>query len=76
MRRNEKMRDFAFLIAGIGIGSGVALLLAPSNGKELRYAIGRGCRTTAKNINRQAEVMLDRAEDFLEHARRGANRKY
>lgn len=67
MRRN-KMRDFAFLIAGIGIGSGIGLLLAPSSGRELRYAIGRGCRRTAKNINRQAEVLLDRAEDVLEHA--------
>jgi len=40
----RKMRDFAFLIAGLGIGSGVALLLAPAEGEDMRYAIRRGDR--------------------------------
>jgi hypothetical protein len=34
-----KMRDIAFLIAGIGISSEVGLLLAPSSGEQLRYAL-------------------------------------
>lgn len=62
------LRDIAFLIAGIGIGSGVALLLAPSSGEEVRHAIGRGYRKTVKNIGRRTEDLRDRAEDLLEHA--------
>lgn len=64
----RSIRDFAFLLAGIGIGSGVALLLAPSEGEEVRHAIGRGYRKTVKRIGRQAEALRDRAEDFLDHA--------
>jgi hypothetical protein len=63
-----KVRDIAFLITGIGIGSGVALLLAPDSGQEIRHAIGRGCRKTVKTIGRRTEDLRDRAEDFLEHA--------
>jgi len=62
------VRDVAFLVTGIGIGSGVALLLAPSSGEEVRYAIGRSCRKTVKNIGRHTEDLRERAEDFLEHA--------
>jgi gas vesicle protein len=70
-RGNEHtaFRDLAFLISGIGIGSGIALLLAPSSGEDLRYAIGRGCRRTAKQLGRRTDELRDRAEDFLDHAR-------
>jgi hypothetical protein len=64
----RKLRDLALLIAGIGIGSGVALLLAPSSGEEVRRAIGRGYRRTVESIGRQTENLRDRAEDFLEDA--------
>ncbi len=64
----RRLRDIAFLIAGIGIGSGVALLLAPGSGEEVRHAIGRGYRKTVKNIARHTEELRDRAEDLLEHA--------
>src|SRR5260370_41996413 len=64
----RRLRDIAFLIAGIGIGSGVALLLAPSSGEEVRHVIGRGYRKTVKSIGRRTEDLRDRAEDLLEHA--------
>jgi YtxH-like protein len=64
----RRMRDIALLIAGIGIGSGVALLLAPDSGEEVRRTIGRGYRKTIKNIGRHSEDLLDRAEDLLAHA--------
>jgi gas vesicle protein len=71
MRRNEDertIREIAFLIAGLGLGAGVALLLAPSSGEEARHAIGRGYRRTLKNIGRRTEDLQDRAEDLLERA--------
>jgi len=63
-----KMRDIAFLLTGIGIGSGVALLLAPRSGEEVRHAICRGCHKTVKTIGHRTEDLRDRAEDFLHHA--------
>ena len=60
--------DIAFLIAGLGIGAGVALLLAPRSGEEVRHAISRGYRKTVKRIGRHTQDLRDRAEDLLEHA--------
>jgi hypothetical protein len=75
VRKNDRsnghagtVRDIAFLITGIGVGSGIALLLAPHNGEEVRHAIGRGYRKTTKSIGRHTEDLRDRAEDLLEHA--------
>src|SRR5260370_6811252 len=69
MRRNEDestIREIAFLIAGFGLGAGIALLLAPTSGEEARHAIGRGYRRTLKNVGRRTEDLQDRAEDLLE----------
>ena len=63
-----KARDIAFLVAGAGIGAGVALLLAPSSGEDVRHAIGRGYRKTVRRIGRRTQDLRDRAEDLLEHA--------
>ena len=61
-------RGVALLATGVAIGSGVALLLAPSTGEELRHTIGRTCRKTAKNIGRHTEDLRDRAEELINHA--------
>jgi len=67
--RNHLGRDIAWLIAGIGIGSGVMLLLAPMEGEEVRHAIGRSCRKTLKSIGRNTEGLRDDAEHLLEQAK-------
>ena len=67
-RERTLARDLAILAAGVGIGSGIALLLAPSTGEEVRHAIGRRYRKTAKNIGRHTDDLRERAEDLLEHA--------
>lgn len=67
-RQRRKLRDFAWLAAGIGIGSAVSLLTAPYTGEEVRYALNRGYRRTAKRIGRRTEDLRERAEDLLEHA--------
>jgi len=66
--RRGKVRDIVFLLTGIGIGCGVALLLAPNSGEEVRHAIGRGCRKTMKTVGRRTEELRERAEDFLQQA--------
>jgi len=64
----RKLRDIAFLFAGLGIGSGVALLLAPAEGEDVRYAIRRGYRKSIKKISRETEALRDQAEDLIQHA--------
>lgn len=64
----RKLRDAAWLIAGIGIGSAVALLLAPASGEEVRHALARHYRKTVRRIGRSTEELRDRAEDLLERA--------
>src|ERR1700736_2907913 len=67
--KNHVGRGITWLIAGIGIGSGVALLLTPKDGEEVRHAISRGCRKTLKGIGRDTESLRDDAEHLLEHTK-------
>jgi gas vesicle protein len=67
-RERRKLRDFAWLAAGIGIGSAVSLLTAPYTGEEVRFALNRGYSRTAKRIGRHTEDLRERAEDLLKHA--------
>lgn len=62
-------RDIAILCAGVGIGSTIALLLAPASGEDARYAVSRGYRKTLKNIGRHTQGLRDRSEDLLENSR-------
>ncbi len=67
-QNQSKLRDLGWLMAGIGIGSTIALLTAPASGEEIRYAIGRRYRKTVRRIGRRTEELRDRAEDLLERA--------
>src|SRR5690349_13021949 len=58
-----------WLLAGIGIGAGVALLLAPSSGREVRDSIVRGCRSTLDGISRGAEKLRQRGSNLLSFRR-------
>ena len=83
-------RDLAFLAAGIAIGAGLALLLTPKRGHEVRRAISRGYRKAieglsdrAYDLRERAHDLRERAEDVREHApnllrfaRRAAERRF
>ena len=84
MRRNNRHREYesagfedrrgrhhlAFLIAGIGIGSAVALLLAPNSGEEIRHSIGRSYRKAVKKIGRHSDDLRERADRLDARIRR------
>jgi gas vesicle protein len=55
----------AWLLAGIGIGAGIALLLAPSSGREARDWISRGCRRTIDGISRGTQGLRQRGSKLL-----------
>lgn len=62
------VRDIALVAAGIGIGSGIALLMAPDSGEEVRHAIGRRYHKTLRRLGRNTEDLRDRLGDLLEQA--------
>jgi gas vesicle protein len=58
-------RDIALVLAGITIGAGLALLLTPRRGDEVRDAISRGYRKTLENLTERAQSLT---EDLRERA--------
>jgi gas vesicle protein len=65
-RDRSALRGLGMLFVGIGIGTAVALLLAPATGEDLRHALDRRYRKTVKRIGRHREDIGDRAEDLLD----------
>ena len=55
----------AWLLAGIGLGAGAALLLAPASGREVRGSIARGCRHTIDGIGRGARLLHQKGSNLL-----------
>lgn len=61
----------AFLLAGVGIGAGLALLFAPRSGKETRKYLARRAEggknyvaSVGKEIRKQAEDAVGRSKDW------------
>jgi gas vesicle protein len=63
--------SLAFLLAGMGIGAGLAILFAPKSGRETRKYIARRAEggknyvtAVGKELRRQAEDAVDRGKDL------------
>jgi gas vesicle protein len=58
-----------WLLAGIAVGAGVALLVAPGSGRELRSAIAGGYRRTwdgvRSGISRGTRELRERGSNLL-----------
>src|SRR6516225_6363976 len=74
-RRNEReevedkrLGGIGVLIAGASLGAGIATLLAPSSGEEVRHELRRRYRKTMKRLDRSTENLRDRLEDLLHQA--------
>jgi hypothetical protein len=59
-----------WLLAGIAIGAAAALLLAPSTGRDLRRAFGRGFRSTLLALNRSTQQLRRRGANVIRFSRR------
>jgi hypothetical protein len=66
----------SWLLIGIGLGAGAALLLAPLTGRELRGAIAHGCRRTLTGIgggiSRGTQELRQRGSNLLNFNRHHA----
>lgn len=61
----------AFLLVGVGIGAGLALLFAPQSGKETRKYLARRAEdgkeymtSVGKEIRKQAEDVVDKGKSL------------
>jgi gas vesicle protein len=68
IEEHSLLRDIGMVIAGISIGSGIALLVAPNSGEEVRRAIGRRYHRAKKSVGRGTEDLRDRVGELLEDA--------
>ncbi|MFB3922985.1 MAG: YtxH domain-containing protein [Terriglobia bacterium] len=61
----------AFLLVGVGVGAGLALLFAPKSGKDTRKYLSRRAEdgreymtTLGKEIRKQAEDVVGKGKDL------------
>ena len=54
-----------WLLLGIGVGAGVALLLARKNGWDVPGSIARGCRQTLNGISRGTQELRRHGSNLI-----------
>lgn len=64
-----------FLLIGIAIGAGAALLFTPMSGSELRANIHRGYRNTLEGVSHGTQRLRERSSKLLGFNRRRNNRQ-
>ncbi len=58
-----------WLLLGVGIGTGAALLLTPSTGRDLRNALARGYRRAIDGISRTTHQLRRRRSNLTKFRR-------
>jgi hypothetical protein len=61
-----------FLLLGMGIGAGVALLLSPRSGTEIRRSIRNGLRNAFSGISEGTHNLRERGSNLLGFTRHEA----
>lgn len=65
-------RTITFFLIGMGVGAAAALLFTPMSGRDLRGAIGNGCRRAVDGISEQTRNLRERGSNLLGFKRRKA----
>jgi gas vesicle protein len=72
MSENDGSSKVAIFLAGIGLGAIVALLFAPTSGREARRLISRKAdegrdyvSAKSRAVRRQAEELAEKAKDLV-----------
>ena len=66
MKNSER---FFLLMAGMGIGAGIALLFAPKSGKETRKYLSRMAEDSRDKVVETGEEFLDHGRKAYEHGK-------
>ncbi len=74
--RTECTADNAvcFLI-GVGVGAGIALLMAPQSGRRMRRQIIRRAEDAQEYLEELGEEMIARGREMVDRGRREAEQK-
>jgi hypothetical protein len=68
--RDRSLNATGWLLLGLGIGATVALLLAPSTGRELRSSLASGYRRTVNGMSRGTQQLRRHGSNLLSFTRR------
>lgn len=82
--RNQTGERFLWLLAGAGLGAGIALMFAPKTGKDMRRYLARVAEDSrerlvegsqealdkGKQVFERGKAVVDEALDFVERGRR------
>ena len=63
MMKRDALESFGLVLAGMGIGVGVAMLFAPQSGAKTRRRLGKYARRTAEDLMDEG---WDRGKEYLE----------
>ena len=70
MMKRDALESFGVVLAGMGIGVGVAMLFAPQSGAKTRRRLGKYARRTAEDLLDEGwdtiETVADRGKEYLE----------
>jgi gas vesicle protein len=66
MKNSERI---FLLMAGMGIGAGIALLFAPKSGKETRKYLSRMAEDGRDKVVETGEEFMDRGKKVYEHGK-------
>ena len=60
---------FVWMLAGMGLGAGIALLFAPKSGRETRRYLSRLAREGRERVLETGEEFTDRGKKIYEHGK-------
>jgi gas vesicle protein len=63
--KNTMGTEMSFFFAGLALGGGVALLLAPRSGDETRAEIKERLEKGAETLRRKSDEMMAQASDMM-----------
>ncbi len=66
---NRNAERLFLILAGMGIGAGIALLFAPKSGKETRQDLARMTRDGRDKVIEVGEEFVDRGKKAYEHGK-------
>lgn len=65
----ESGEKVLWLLAGLGLGAGVALLFAPKSGRETREYLARMAQEGRDQVAEKGEEFVDRGKKIYEHGK-------
>jgi gas vesicle protein len=69
MQQSDHSSGALWFIAGVAIGSTIALLYAPASGKDTRGKIAHKARTSREKLEAQGHELMDKGRELYDRGR-------